>query len=62
MIEKYFLSRLKINAKTSELVIPGEHINMDGYTYEQLSRQPKGRTIFRKLINEKTNERFTVYA
>ena len=45
MIEKYFLPRLKINAKTSELVIPGEHINMDGYTYEQLSRRPKGRTI-----------------
>jgi hypothetical protein len=62
MIEKYFLSRLKINAKTSELVIPGEHINIDGYTYEQLSRKPKGRTIFRKLINKTNTERFTIYA
>ncbi len=62
MIEKYFLSRLKINAKTSELVIPGEHINIDGYTYEQLSRKPKGRTIFRKLINNTNTERFTIYA
>jgi len=62
MIEKYFISRLKINAKTSELVIPGEHITLNNYTYEQLSRKPKGRSIFRKLLNEQNQERFVIYA
>jgi len=62
MIETYYLSALKINSKTSELVIPGNHITIENYKYEQLSRKPKGRSILKKLLNESTKQRFIIYA
>jgi hypothetical protein len=62
MIENYFLSALKINSKTSELVIPGGHITIDNRIFEQLSRKPKGRSIAKRLLNTKTQERFIIYA
>lgn len=62
MIEYYFLSALKINSKTSELVIPGSHIEIDKLRFEQLLRKPKGRSIARKLLNENKGERFIIYA
>lgn len=62
MIENYYLSALKINSKTSELVIPGCHIEIDKLRFEQLSRKPKGRSISRRLLNTNTGERFIIYA
>lgn len=62
MKESYFLSALKISAKTSDLVMPGSHITIQNYRYEQLSRKPKGRTIYKKLQNPDTGERFIIYA
>jgi hypothetical protein len=62
MIEKYFLSSLKINSKTSELVLPGQYISINDLRFEQLSRKPKGRSIARRLLNPDTQERFIIYA
>jgi hypothetical protein len=62
MIETYYLSALKINSKTSDLVIPGNHITIENYKFEQLSRKPKGRSISRRLLNTDTGERFIIYA
>ena len=61
-MENYFLSSLKINSKTAELVMPGYHIEIDKMRYEQLMRKPKGRSIQRKLLNTNTQERFIIYA
>lgn len=62
MIETYYLSAVKINSKTSDLVIPGNHIIIEKYKFEQLSRKPKGRSISRRLLNTDTGERFIIYA
>ena len=61
MEELYFIPSLKINARVSELVIQGTHIEIEGITYQRLSRKPRGRSVSRKLLNESTNTRIIIY-
>lgn len=61
MTKLYFMLGSKINAMIAETVIPGSHIYLDGYIYEQLSRAPRGKRILRKLINEEKQERILIY-
>ena len=51
MKELYFFPRVKMNAKIVDSVIPGSHIVIEDYTYEMLSKKPRGRSIERTLIN-----------
>lgn len=50
-----------MNARISDTVIPGEHINIDGITFEQLTRRPAGKILKRKLVNEEKQERILIY-
>ena len=61
MDKLFFVPATRINARIQETVMSGYHIEIDGYTYEQVSRRPLGRSIARKLINTKTNEKFIIY-
>lgn len=54
MTELYYMPSVKINAKTSDLVIPGEHIKVEGYQYERLRSKPRGRSRVRTLSNTDT--------
>ena len=49
MEELFYIPSLKVNAKVSDLVIEGNHIEIEGITYQRLSRKPRGRSIKRKL-------------
>jgi hypothetical protein len=51
-----------MTAVISDTVIPGNHIKINGYTFEQVSRAPRGRRITRKLINEEKQERIVIYS
>ena len=46
----------------AKAVIPGAHISLDGYVYQQLSRAPRGKRIERRLLNEHKQERITIYS
>ena len=61
MKELYFFPRVKMNAKIIDSVIPGSHIVIEDYTYEMLSKKPRGRSIERTLINEDLQTRLTIY-
>ena len=54
--ELYYIPSVKINAKVADLVIPGNHIRIDGYQFERVIRKPRGRSIKRTLrsMDEKT--------
>ena len=56
-----FLAKSRLNASTSETVIDGSHIDIDGYTYERVSKTPRGKRILRKLINEDLQQRLVIY-
>lgn len=62
MNESYFIRATKVNARVADLVIEGNHITIDGYKFEKLYRKPRGRSIERKLLNERTQERFLIYS
>jgi len=57
-----FVPAVKMTAVISDTVIPGKHITINGYTFEQVSRAPRGRRITRKLINEDKQERIVIYS
>tara|TARA_R100000951_G_C2644918_1_gene182239 strand:- start:1430 stop:1624 length:195 start_codon:yes stop_codon:yes gene_type:complete len=59
--EKYYVPSSKINAKISDTVLEGMHIEIDGLTFQQLSKKPRGRSIQRKLLNEKSHTRLVIY-
>ena len=62
MEELYYVPSLRINAKISDLVIEGNHIELDGITYQRLSRKPRGRSIKRKLKSLESNTRILIYS
>ena len=61
MEELFYIPSLKVNAKVSDLVIEGNHIEIDGITYQRLYRKPRGRSIKRKLSSMKSNTRILIY-
>ena len=62
MNREYYISRQRMNARISDTVIPGMHINVKGYEYERVSKAPVGRRIVSRLLNEETKTRITIYA
>ena len=62
MKESYFVRATKVNARVAELIIDGQHIGIDGYKFEKLSKKQRGRSIERKLQNAETQERFIIYS
>jgi hypothetical protein len=61
MIKLNYIRSTKITPRIKQTVITGEHISIDGDTYEKLSKKPYGRTILRKLIKSDNSEHITCY-
>ena len=62
MNELYYFPKVRVNAKISEIINPGHHVEVDGYTYENLVRKPKGRSILRRLRSMDENTSITIYS
>lgn len=62
MRELYYVPSLRVNSKIADLVIDGNHIAIDGITYQRLSRKPRGRALKRKLKNIETDTRILIYS
>ena len=62
MNKLFFVPSTKINARIADTVITGNHITIEGLTYQMVSRRPQGRRVLRKLQNLDTNTQITIYA
>lgn len=62
MEELYYIPSLKVNAKVVDLVIEGNHIEIEGITYQRLSKKPRGRSVKRKLQGDKVQQRILIYS
>lgn len=62
MNKLFFVPSTKINARIADTVIPGNHITVEGLTYQMVSKRPQGRRVLRKLQNLNTNTQITIYA
>jgi len=61
MEELYYVPSLKVNSKVADLVIEGNHIEIEGITYQRLSRKPRGRSIQRRLKGLETDTSILIY-
>ena len=61
MNELYYFPKVRVNAKISEIINPGKHIEIDGYVYENLIRKPRGRSIVRRLRSMDEMTSITIY-
>ena len=62
MNELYYFPKVRVNAKISEIINPGKHIEIDGYVYENLIRKPRGRSIVRRLRSMDEMTSITIYS
>jgi len=62
MNKLFFVPSTKINARIADTIITGNHITVEGLTYQMVSRRPQGRRVLRKLQNLDTNTQITIYA
>jgi len=62
MNKLFFVPSTKINARIADTVISGQHITIEGLTYQMVSKRPQGRRVLRKLQNLNTNTQITIYA
>jgi len=60
MEKSYYISKMKSNALIEE-TMTGETIKVDGFTYWELSRAPKGKRILRKLSNLEQTQQIRIY-
>lgn len=61
MERQYYISPLRMNARISETKIDGQHISIDGMTYERISRAPAGKRKLRTLIKLDNSVKITIY-
>ena len=62
MNKLFFVPSTKINAKIADTIITGQHITVEGLTYQMVSKRPQGRRVLRKLQNLNTNTQITIYS
>lgn len=62
MNKLFFVPSTKMNARIADTVITGQHITIEGLTYQMVSKRPQGRRVLRKLQNLNTNTQITIYA
>lgn len=62
MNKLFFVPSTKINARIADTVISGQHITIEGLTYQMVSKRPQGRRVLRKLQNLDTNTQITIYS
>jgi len=62
MEELFFIPSHKVTPVVAELVEEGNHITLDGLTYQKLSRKPRGRIVRRKLQSLDESTRILIYS
>ena len=61
MEELYYMPSLKVNSKVADIVVEGNHIEIDGIYYKRLSRKPRGRSLKAKLQSIKNMTTIVLY-
>jgi hypothetical protein len=61
MIKSNYIRSSKITPRIKQTVISGEHITIEGDTFEKLNKKPYGKTILRTLIKSDKSEHITCY-
>ena len=61
MIKSYYISPMRSNAMIDE-TMTGTTIVIEGKTYAELSRAPRGKRVIRRLLKEDSSEQIRIYS
>jgi hypothetical protein len=61
MKNTYYVHTTKINARIADTVLDGQHIIVDGYTYEKVSKRPVGKLITRRFSGINSDEKLILF-
>ena len=61
MKNSYYIHTTKINARIADTVVQGQHIVVDGYTYERVSKRPAGKLISKRFSSIDTDEKLILF-
>jgi len=61
MVKTFYISPMRSNAMIDE-IMTGSSIKVEGRTYHQLSRAPRGKRIMKRLINMDESEKIVIYS
>jgi|AACY02.1.fsa_nt_gi hypothetical protein len=62
MNKLFYYPKAKMNARITDMIIPGFPIQVEGYLYERITKRPNGKRTYRKLINKEQTERIVLLA
>ena len=60
MTKSFYISPMRSNAMIEE-TMTGNTIVIDGLTYAEVSRAPRGKRVLRKLMKEDGSEQIKIY-
>ena len=60
MIKTFYISPMRSNAMIDE-TLTGKTIKIEGLTYAEVSRAPRGKRVLRKLSKEDGSEQIKIY-
>lgn len=60
MIKTFYISPMRTNAMIDE-TMTGNTIVIEGKTYAEVSRAPRGKRVLRKLVKEDGSEQIKIY-
>lgn len=61
MVKSFYISPMRSNAMIDELMT-GSSIKLEGRTYHQLSRAPRGKRIIKRLRSLDEKEKIVIYS
>jgi chorismate-pyruvate lyase len=61
MKKSYYIHSGKISSRIADSVIPGNHITVEGITYQKLTKRPLGRSAVRNLVNIDSTEKLILF-
>lgn len=60
MVKSYYISPMRSNAMIDE-TMTGTTIEIEGRTFAEISRAPRGKRVLRKLVKEDGTEQIRIY-
>ena len=61
MLKSFYISAMRSNAMIDDLMT-GSSIKLEGRTYQQLSRAPRGKRIIKRLRSLDEREKIVIYS
>lgn len=61
MDQRYFITKSQLTPKIALTVVEGETINLEGETYLEISKKPRGKSVIKTLRKLEDDSQIIIY-